>query len=163
MDASHFGCGQNHVVRLFLSEEGLHIGLTGQIQLGVGASYDIFKSGFLKAAYQTTAHQAAVACYVDFFVAVEGLDCLSFFYFCHDIPCFLLTLLRILENIFLCTYLFYHHTITVIQIIFYCSCLYLFCLFYIPDMGRFLTVAFPSISTRPPSPTSSPAPYHAQS
>ena len=46
MNAAYLCRGQNDIIRLFLRKKGLYVGLSGQIQLGVGSCYNICKSGF---------------------------------------------------------------------------------------------------------------------
>ena len=64
-DAAHLGGCQEHVLRTLLCEEGLHLVLTGEVQLPVRAGDDIGVALPLQFADNGTSHHAPVSGYVN--------------------------------------------------------------------------------------------------
>ena len=70
LDAADLGSGDEDVVRLLLSQEGVHGALVDQVQLGVGAGDEVVVAQRLQAPHDGRTHHAAVAGDVDLGVMV---------------------------------------------------------------------------------------------
>ena len=70
-DAADLGCGEEHVLGLFLGKEPFDILLTAEVKLLVGAGDDIAVALALQLTHDSAAHHAAVPGNVDFCIFVH--------------------------------------------------------------------------------------------
>lgn len=71
MYAAYLGRGQVDLVDALGGKKGAHLGLLGQVQLGMGAGDDVVGGHALgqQVAHNGAAHHAAVACYKNTFTS----------------------------------------------------------------------------------------------